>query len=185
MLGRQQSSISYEVNKHGGPFAYDAVKSHVETKGTAVAAPLTKVCRSCGNTRNIKEFSKRAGPEKGIERDTCRSCAYAESGGPYSLSPEYRKAYMESRGKWARMVREYGLSQEEYEAFLSIQGNACAGCGTMFKDSSDIRIDHQHIDGGKVRGLLCHNCNVSLGLLKDSPETLRALADYLERNQRG
>ena len=32
----------------------------------------------------------------------------------------------------------------------------------------------------KVKGLLCHNRNVSVGLMKDSPELLTKAAQYLE-----
>lgn len=33
---------------------------------------------------------------------------------------------------------------------------------------------------GRVRGLLCFNCNVGLGYYADRPECLRRAADYLE-----
>lgn len=39
--------------------------------------------------------------------------------------------------------------------------------------------DHDHADG-KLRGLLCRQCNVALGQLKDSPELIRRAADYLD-----
>lgn len=41
-------------------------------------------------------------------------------------------------------------------------------------------VDHCH-DTGKIRGLLCHNCNRALGLLKDSVHTLESAIDYLEK----
>lgn len=31
-----------------------------------------------------------------------------------------------------------------------------------------------------VRGLLCHQCNVSIGLLKDDPAIIRSLLLYVE-----
>lgn len=34
----------------------------------------------------------------------------------------------------------------------------------------------------KVRGLLCHNCNVSLGHFKDSTDILKNAIYYLEKN---
>ncbi|WP_430381696.1 endonuclease domain-containing protein [Yersinia pestis] len=32
---------------------------------------------------------------------------------------------------------------------------------------------------GNVRGLLCHNCNRALGLLKDNVKSLQAAIEYL------
>lgn len=43
-------------------------------------------------------------------------------------------------------------------------------------------VDHDH-KTGKVRGVVCHPCNTALGMADDSPERLRALADYLEKNK--
>mgnify|MGYP001576209901 CR=1 FL=1 len=42
-----------------------------------------------------------------------------------------------------------------------------------------LHIDHNHTTGA-VRGLLCTQCNVGVGMLKDSPAVLRAAANYLE-----
>lgn len=44
------------------------------------------------------------------------------------------------------------------------------------------RYDHDHATG-KFRGWLCNGCNVALGNVYDNPETLRKLADYLERRE--
>jgi hypothetical protein len=42
-----------------------------------------------------------------------------------------------------------------------------------------LAVDHDH-KTGKVRGLLCHKCNKSIGGLQDSVVLLRKAADYLE-----
>lgn len=58
---------------------------------------------------------------------------------------------------------------------LQEQENACAVCG----DLGQLVVDHCHTTG-KIRGLLCHPCNLSLGKMKDSPELIRKLAEYCE-----
>ncbi len=40
-------------------------------------------------------------------------------------------------------------------------------------------IDHDHATG-RVRGALCHLCNVALGAVRDNPETLMAMISYLK-----
>jgi hypothetical protein len=60
---------------------------------------------------------------------------------------------------------------------LSQQGGVCAvkGCGNYGR----LLIDHNH-ETGEVRGLLCYSCNTALGLSRDDPVRLRALALYVE-----
>lgn len=54
--------------------------------------------------------------------------------------------------------------------------NICSVCGSPGR----ICFDHNH-KTGKFRGWLCSGCNLALGNVRDSPETLRKLADYLEK----
>lgn len=93
----------------------------------------------------------------------------------------YREA---NRGKlkdrW--LSRTYGMTASDVEALLAEQGGKCAACGTSeVKSRKGWHIDHCH-SSGKVRGILCHNCNSSLGHAKDSIHVLRSLISYLERN---
>jgi hypothetical protein len=75
-----------------------------------------------------------------------------------------------------------GMTEQELAALKNAQGGVCASCRQpeTVKRNGKIRelcVDHDHI-GGHVRGLLCLNCNKSLGHAKDSSAKLRALADY-------
>jgi hypothetical protein len=70
----------------------------------------------------------------------------------------------------------YGISREDYSALILVQNKCCAICRLELK----LSIDHCHRTN-RVRGLLCKNCNTALGMLKDSPQLLRAAADYLEK----
>lgn len=79
-----------------------------------------------------------------------------------------------------RLKSKYGLSQEDVDRILVSQDGKCSGCGLPLT-MNIIAVDHNH-KTNKVRGLLCTLCNTSLGHAKDNPETLRRLADYLERN---
>lgn len=80
------------------------------------------------------------------------------------------------RSSTARRIRyKYGISETEYEALLAAQNGVCAACHS--KDR--LHLDHDHSDGS-VRGILCQRCNHAIGLVRDNPATLRALASYLE-----
>lgn len=76
--------------------------------------------------------------------------------------------------------RKYGISMEQYEDFLKIQNNSCAGCLTQNpKGRGSWHVDHNH-KTNKVRGLLCHDCNFVLGLVKDDSDTLERLSAYVQ-----
>lgn len=56
-------------------------------------------------------------------------------------------------------------------------------CCAICSRPDDLVGDHDH-DTGEPRGILCRNCNLAIGNMHDSPQKLRAAADYLERAQR-
>ena len=70
----------------------------------------------------------------------------------------------------------------EFKAELLLkQGNRCAICRTAEPmGHGKWCIDHDH-KNGRIRGLLCHSCNVGIGFLADDPERLRRAAEYIER----
>ena len=76
----------------------------------------------------------------------------------------------------------YGLTMEQVDSIKVMQDSMCAICGDPFNDTYKTQIDHCH-QTGKVRGLLCINCNWMLGKSRDNPQLLRAAADYLERTK--
>lgn len=72
----------------------------------------------------------------------------------------------------ARIESIYGITREEYEALLALQGGRCAICGRQPK-TKRLAVDHDH-DTGEVRGLLCTSdqfgCNLAIvGNLEQSP----------------
>lgn len=81
----------------------------------------------------------------------------------------------------------YKFSQEEYDIMLLAQGGVCAICKSdnprCNKKSKHFQIDHCH-KTGKVRGLLCSNCNRGIGLLGDSIEIIERVMSYLNKEQK-
>ena len=77
-------------------------------------------------------------------------------------------------------IARYGIDLDEYNELFYKQGGKCAGC-SQHQDNIKraLSVDHCH-KTEKVRGLLCHSCNVALGMVKDNPKVLRKLAEYLE-----
>lgn len=77
----------------------------------------------------------------------------------------------------------YGITLEHYNHLLSKQNGRCALCRTDVPGGrGHFHVDHNH-ETGKVRGLLCHNCNIGLGNFRDNPELLRRAARYISRGR--
>ena len=84
-------------------------------------------------------------------------------------------------------LKKFGLNAKLYTELLEKQGFMCKICGKKHEHKPAVKwgrahlaVDHSH-KTGKIRGLLCHACNVALGLFKDSPETLYRAAEYLQQ----
>lgn len=77
-------------------------------------------------------------------------------------------------------LRRTGISIDQFMRMMSEQNNSCKICKIP---SSALRtrlhVDHCHISG-KVRSLLCGNCNHLLGKAKESIAILKAAIEYLE-----
>src|SRR5882672_6633830 len=96
---------------------------------------------------------------------------------------EYRRRYDATHPKaWKDYVLRatYGITLEQYNQILADQGGVCAICGGPPK-KRDLEVDHDHATG-RVRGLLCHGCNVGIGFLCDSADLALRAAAYLEKH---
>lgn len=79
------------------------------------------------------------------------------------------------------IVQKYGITEDQYQQILQLQGGVCAICGNHQRKQR-LSIDHCHLTK-KVRGLLCTRCNRALGKFYDSAVRLRRAADYLENHE--
>jgi hypothetical protein len=87
-------------------------------------------------------------------------------------SPRLKGNSVNEQIRRRRQAVESGVWIKKYK-----QQNGCCGC-CKNKFTRQPHLDHDHRTG-KVRGLLCNNCNVALGHAMDSIERLEALKAYL------
>jgi hypothetical protein len=87
--------------------------------------------------------------------------------------------------KSCRIIRQrektLGVTQDEYLAMYTSQKGKCGICERRLysKRYKAFCVDHDHKDG-RIRGLLCHNCNRALGMFRDCPKTLAAAISWLK-----
>ncbi len=79
-----------------------------------------------------------------------------------------------------RLLRIYGLTFESFSSMIKDQNGGCAICGTKLDIGKNTHVDHSHVTG-KVRAILCQNCNTALGGFKDSIDILKSAQAYLEK----
>jgi hypothetical protein len=100
----------------------------------------------------LRTYKRKNGKEK-VPENTCKNCR-----------------------KERKLIAHYGLTLLEFTAMQAEQKGLCKmNCGKL-----GTNVDHCH-STGKVRGLLCSNCNTGLGLFNDNPELLRLAAHYVEK----
>lgn len=81
------------------------------------------------------------------------------------------------------LENRYGLKFNEYHSLLRKQDNKCAICKINFeKLNRNPSIDHDH-NTGKIRGILCHQCNILIGMCFENEEILENAIDYLINNK--
>ena len=122
-------------------------------------------CRKCKEDKDVPEFRKDPTAKSGYTA-TCKVCL-KES---YKNSSTQRNA---ARRRWIK--HKYNVNMDIYDSLYEQQEGRCKIC---VKDQDLLYVDHCH-SGNNIRGLLCHQCNVGLGMFKDDPALLGAAIDYL------
>lgn len=134
----------------------------------------TKTCFRCDRTQPLVEFYRhRRMADKRLNK--CRTCTKADT----AAWRVHNRQHMNDLNHRRYNTRLHGLSVEEYDALYD-GDPTCPGCGrTQERVGRRHAIDHCHTTG-KVRGLLCAQCNLAVGNVSDDPTVLRRLAEYLE-----
>ena len=83
------------------------------------------------------------------------------------------------------LKNRFSITIDEYEKILKRQNGLCAIClqkeTRLTRGSKNFKrlcVDHDHI-AGKIRGLLCHDCNLAVGNFKDNPDICIRASQYL------
>ena len=93
---------------------------------------------------------------------------------------EKMKKYHTPEKTWKR-VKKWRKRVIDYDKRFKDQKGKCAICGIKRENiKRDFANDHNH-KTGKIRGLLCGNCNMGLGQFSDNIKTLQKAIKYLEK----
>lgn len=160
-----------------------------------------KRCKVCGELKPLEQFYRAAGMRDG-RRSDCAACNLAAKKRRYDADPEtaigrvkqwqqenaerlnaYRRAHNATPER-KRALRDgyyrrtFGISADNVDAMLEAQGGGCAICGWRPERLASMHVDHCH-STGRIRGLLCINCNQGIGKFAEDPDRLAKAAAYL------
>jgi len=139
-----------------------------------------KRCRKCWSFKPLSDFGTSQ------KRFQCKSCFSAWKK-EYYQRPEVK---VKERQHFLKgyFKRAYGITLDQYEEMLLKQNGCCAICknkesrvNPKSKKVQPLSVDHCH-QTGKVRGLLCSQCNLILGKFNDNILLFQACIDYLQNN---
>lgn len=146
--------------------------------------PTEKPCLHCNTSWPATAEYYSIHPDSGNLRNVCRPCLSKQkykSRDRRGRNEEYRNRRRETADY--QMQQKYGISLEEFERRAAAQDGKCLICGRVPNGNyarSRLNVDHDHVTG-EIRGLICNQCNLSLGNFNDDPMLLRRAADYLEK----
>lgn len=123
----------------------------------------------------------------------CRRCKVLKTNENTYMYKESFTTYCKSctldLAREVRDSRTYGADQKTFADLLADQNNLCAICKTPHLHAptkkwgrASLAVDHDHTTG-KIRGLLCFQCNTGLGRLGDTLERAEAAVSYLRKAQ--
>ncbi len=160
-----------------------------------------KKCATCREHKPISEFSKRkritSQGEVSYFRSACRPCEAVAGREWRLLNPiKSRKATTRWRENNQEKVsrqdrnhhfqRSFGLTIEDVDRMIEQQEGKCANIGCRRTLSRGRKTDSAHLDHdhktGKVRAVLCQACNVALGRLREDPNVIAGLLEYLREH---
>lgn len=152
----------------------------------------TKTCTQCRGVKPVDQFFRTGFHPSGKEkrRGNCRECAMKDT---VKWRDKNRSHYNNYVAMWraknpdrqhaTEIKRNYGITIDVYLEMLKKQNNRCQICEKLHdttKKRGRLFVDHCHATG-KVRGLLCVNCNTMIGHADDNVKTLQKAIAYLSQ----
>lgn len=143
-----------------------------------------KQCRNCKQTKSLESFFKDAGLSDG-HANTCKECKQNKTYAWREKNKDKYNAYMRERNKHhypEYRLKRYGKTDAWFKETLKEQGNVCAICRKPNSSTKrTFAVDHHH-DSGKVRGIICYNCNRLLHAF-DNLDLFNSIVSYLNKHK--
>ena len=152
-----------------------------------------KQCASCKIFKHISAFSVYS---SGNPKKRCKPCQniieQKRRHKRLATEPGHAAVLRKRANKWSAKNRKklqgyklkykFGITASQRNKMIHEQNGLCAICDEDLSTSFRVSVDHNH-KTGKVRGILCNNCNLGLGIFRDSIELIQKAQTYLEKHK--
>jgi hypothetical protein len=148
-----------------------------------------KTCQRCKTAKPVSEYHASPARHDGLDR-RCKTCAFElhenwrlnNLGYVAAEQKKHRDANPERHKDYGRKSM-YGLDPGQFDRMLQEQDGRCAICGTEEPGGrGGFHVDHSHYTG-KVRAILCNNCNTGIGKFKEDTGLLTKAIRYLDKRK--
>ncbi|MFE9997827.1 endonuclease VII domain-containing protein [Streptomyces avermitilis] len=158
-FARRRSNLD-GLRRHRRESASDCHRARQESLGEKVRPKVEvpeghKLCLKRGGVEPCSAWRRDATASDGLSA-RCKACRAVE-------------------GRAGRLELQYGLTEAERDETVASRMGICVIC----LKAPAAHVDHCH-KTGRVRGVLCFNCNSAIGKLGDDPDAVRRAAAYLE-----
>lgn len=130
----------------------------------------TKKCSKCNEILPVANFHMQAGRNHNHYRfnSPCKVCANL------NRNKNYHKEYYRKL--------KYNITNEQYQLKLKEQNYSCVICNIHQDDySKEFCIDHCH-KTGKIRDLLCTQCNSGIGFFRENINVMKKAIAYMKKH---
>jgi hypothetical protein len=161
---RRKNGLTARTKRGANPFRSELYERRKQTPAGM------GYCPKCDDDKPLDEFPQYK--RRTVPFPWCLTCKRQYDNDLYYAKPDQYRNY--------RLKQLYGISLSEYDKMLQDQGGGCAVCSQQCPTGRKLAVDHDHATG-QIRGLLCVDCNTTLGSVRDDPQRLLDLVAYLER----
>lgn len=142
-----------------------------------IGPTVLQTCSLCGKNKQRKEFYKDFRRPKGVQSE-CKECVLKMRRNDYRKhKPNYQK-----NNRNRHLVREYGITTDQYNQMVINQNSCCEICNRHVDDIKNhkLYVDHNH-GTDKIRGLICGSCNRLIALAMEKSSILLNAINYLKK----
>jgi hypothetical protein len=150
---------------------------------TCYTVNMKKVCTKCNVEKDLNLFRKQKANKSGYA-NVCKRCHTDYMISYYENNPDKKAEKVRMNTYYKPNWKKHGITESQYKNLLDIHDGNCHSC--LSRPATNIDHNHgccpgSHSCGNCVRGVLCSQCNTSLGLMDDNIDNIKNLLRYISK----